>query len=179
MNLIVVTGMPGAGKSEIAKAASDLDVPVIVMGDIIREITCRKGLKPTPTNTRITMLEIREKEGPGAVAKYCIDAILKLNNDVILIEGCRSLAEIDVFQSYCDNLKIVCVHASPNTRFNRLQERKRDDAPTDWESFKERDIRELSVGLGGVIAMSDIMLVNELSLEKFQIICTNTIKELL
>ena len=34
--------------------------------------------------------------------------------------------------------------------------------------FRERDLRELSVGLGNVIALSSLMIVNEDSLEKLQ-----------
>ena len=91
-----------------------------------------------------------------------------------MIEGCRSIAEIDVFDDYADELMIICVHASPKVRFSRLQERNREDAPPTWEIFRERDIREISVGLGGVIALSDVMLINEGTLEDIQ----NSSKEL-
>ncbi|MHA2360535.1 MAG: AAA family ATPase, partial [Candidatus Thorarchaeota archaeon] len=37
MKLIIITGMPGAGKSEIADAFRDAGHPVIVMGDVVRE----------------------------------------------------------------------------------------------------------------------------------------------
>jgi len=91
-----------------------------------------------------------------------------------VIEGCRSIAEIDVFDDYAEEVKVVCVHASPKIRYSRLQERNREDAPSTWEIFRERDIREISVGLGGVIALSDIMLINEGTIDKIR----NTSKEL-
>lgn len=171
--------MPGAGKSEIADSALDLDIPVIVMGDIIRELTRTKGLEPTHENTRTTMLQLREESGPGAVAKICLNSLLNLNYDVVVIEGCRSLDEVEVFRSHTDDLVIVGVHASPTTRFKRLQDRDRSDAPVDWPSFRERDLREISVGLGGVIAMSDIMILNETSLEEFRSKCKSTMRELI
>ena len=65
-------------------------------------------------------------------------------------------------------MTIICVHASPKIRFSRLQERNREDAPQTWEIFRERDVREISVGLGGVIALSDVMLVNEGTLDDIQ-----------
>jgi dephospho-CoA kinase len=55
----------------------------------------------------------------------------------------------------------VAIHASPKTRFQRLLSRKRSDDPNTWEVFFERDSRELDVGLGDVIALADLVLINE------------------
>jgi dephospho-CoA kinase len=55
----------------------------------------------------------------------------------------------------------VAVHASPETRFNRLYRRRRSDDPDGWELFRERDMRELSVGLGNAIAMAEYLIINE------------------
>ncbi len=153
--------MPGAGKSGVAQAFHDVGIPVIVMGDVIREETRKRGLNPNPENTKKVMLELRERSGPGAVASFCVDELQGLDSDIVVIEGCRSIAEIDVFDDCADSVIIVCVHTSPKKRYARLRERNREDAPPSWEVFRERDIREISVGLGGVIALSDIMLVNE------------------
>ena len=168
MKLVIVTGMPGAGKSGIAQSFHDVGVPVIVMGDVIRNETRKRGLEPNPENTRKVMLELREKNGPGAVASFCIDDLRALNSEIVVIEGCRSIAEIDVFDDCADTVTIVCVHTSPRERYRRLRERNREDAPPSWEVFRERDVREISVGLGGVIALSDIMIVNESSLAEFE-----------
>jgi dephospho-CoA kinase len=161
MKLIIMTGMPGAGKSEVADAFQRAEVPVIVMGDVIREEVRRRGLEETPANTKKIMLELREKDGAGAVAKRCVGSLVDLDAPVVVVEGCRSLAEIDVFDDCAKSVVIICVHTSPGTRFERLRQRQRDDDPEDWETFRERDIRELSVGLGSVISLSDIMIVNE------------------
>jgi len=168
MKLVIVTGMPGAGKSGVAQAFHDVGIPVIVMGDVIRNEARRRGLEPNPVNTKKIMLELREEDGPGAVALFCIDDLKELGSEIVVIEGCRSIAEIDVFDDCAEAVVIVCVHASPKERYKRLRERNREDAPPSWEVFRERDIREISVGLGGVIALSDIMLVNEGSLAEFQ-----------
>jgi len=168
MKLLIVTGMPGAGKSGVASAFHDAGIPVIVMGDVIREETKKRGLDPNPENTKKVMLELREKGGPGAVASFCVDELKELKTDTVVIEGCRSIAEIDVFDDCVDEVVIVCVHSSPKERYNRLRKRNRDDAPPSWEVFRERDIREISVGLGDIIALSDIMLVNDGTLVEFQ-----------
>ncbi|NHI83216.1 MAG: flagellar hook-basal body complex protein FliE [Candidatus Thorarchaeota archaeon] len=161
MKLVIMTGMPGAGKSEVADAFRRAGFPVIVMGDVIRKEVMKRGLTQTPENNRKIMLDLREKEGFGAVAKYCLEELRSIDSSIIVIEGCRSLAEVDVFDSCADSVLIVCVHSSPKIRYQRLCQRGRDDDPQDWGTFRERDIREISVGLGGVIALSDIMIVND------------------
>ena len=174
LKIIIITGMPGAGKSEVANAFHNAGFPLIIMGDVIREETRNRGLEATPENTKKVMLELRELHGPGAIATRCLDSLCKQKADAIVIEGCRSIAEIDVFDDYAEEVIIVCVHASPKIRYSRLQERNREDAPSTWEIFRERDIREISVGLGGVISLSDIMLINEGTIDKIR----NSSKEL-
>lgn len=169
MKLIVVTGMPGAGKSEVADYLQRrYGIPVVVMGDVIREEARRRGLEPDSANTKSIMLELRERDGPSAIAIRCVGKLKEMDNPIVVIEGCRSLAEVDVFRKFAEHAVIVCVHSSPATRFERLRSRGREDAPSSYEVFKERDMREISVGLGGVIALADIMLVNEGTLSQLR-----------
>jgi len=179
MKIIIITGMPGAGKGILAETFRAVDVPVIVMGDIIRNETKRRGLEPNPKNTKKVMLELREKDGLGAIALHCVEFLKSEQSSYVVIEGCRSIAEIDVFNNYAEAVLIIGVHASPSIRFHRLKERARKDAPPDWQSFRERDIREISVGLGGVIALSDFMILNEASLEDMQAKSVDTVKKVL
>ena len=168
MKLIIVTGMPGAGKSEVAEAFHKAGIPVIVMGDVIRKEVERRGLAVNPKNTKRVMLELRERDGPGAVALHCVENLKNSDSEVVVIEGCRSLAEVDVFDDCAKEVCIVCVHSSPKTRFSRLQQRGRKDDPKDWATFRERDLREISVGLGAIISLSDIVVVNEGTIEELR-----------
>ena len=174
LKIIIITGMPGAGKSEVANAFQNAGYPLIIMGDVIREETRSRGMEANPENTKKVMLDLRKVHGPGAVATRCLDGLCKQDSDIVVIEGCRSIAEVDVFDDYADEVTSICVHASPKIRFSRLQDRNREDAPSTWEVFRERDIREISVGLGGIIALSNIMLINEGTLDSIQ----NSSKEL-
>ncbi|MFW9845106.1 MAG: AAA family ATPase [Candidatus Thorarchaeota archaeon] len=165
MKLIILTGMPGAGKSEVADAFHQAGTPVIIMGDVVREEVRRRGMEITPANNKQVMLELRERDGQGAIAKHCVKHLETADSELVVIEGCRSLAEVDVFDDYAESVCIICVHSSPKTRFERLQKRGRKDDPQDWSTFRERDLREISVGLGAVIALSDIVVVNEKTIE--------------
>ena len=176
MEIVLISGMPGAGKSILADEFRSAGFPVIVMGDVIRNEARRRGLEPDPENTKKVMLELRKQDGMGAIAKRCVEHLKDENSPLVVIEGCRSIAEIDVFDDYAETLRIISVHSSPNVRFERLKNRGRDDAPPKWETFRERDMRELSVGLGGVIALSDMMIVNEGTLDEFQKMIQSVVK---
>jgi len=159
--LVGVAGMPGAGKATVKEMVERMGYPVVVMGDEIREETRRRGLKLTPENVGMVMLKLREEEGPAVVAKRCLPKIEKAKGKVVVVDGIRSLHEVNEFKRHFPSFTLVAIHASPETRFQRLFQRKRSDDPEGWETFMERDLRELSVGLGSAIATADHMIINE------------------
>jgi dephospho-CoA kinase len=159
--VIGVAGLPGSGKSLITRMAEEMGYSVIIMGDVVREETIKRGLRLTPENVGAVMLKLRDEEGPAVVAKRCIPRIENAKSDVIIIDGLRSLHEVEEYKRHFKNFVTIAVHASPETRFQRLFRRKRSDDPQGWESFRQRDMRELSVGLGNVIATADYMTINE------------------
>lgn len=159
--VIGVAGMPGAGKATIREIVQKMGYPAVVMGDEIRNEAKRRKLKPTPENLGMIMLKLREEEGPAAVAKRCIPKMEKAGGKVVVVEGIRSLHEVEEFKKQFPNFTLIAIHASPETRFRRLFQRRRSDDPRSWETFMERDLRELGVGLGSVIATADHIIVNE------------------
>lgn len=166
--VIGVAGMPGAGKATLRGAAESMGLPVVIMGDEIRDETKRRGLEPTPENIGKVMLMLREEEGPASVAKRCIPKIEASHSDIVLVDGLRSLHEVDEFKKRFAHVSVVAVHSSPEARFQRLSKRKRSDDPEGWGVFYRRDLRELSVGQGDVVALADYMIVNEGSYDDFK-----------
>jgi len=167
--VIGVAGMPGAGKATIKATAENMGYSVVVMGDEIREETRRRGLEPTPENIGKIMLQLREEEGSSTVAKRCIPKIVNAKSHIFFVDGVRSLDEVDEFKKHFNDFTLIVVHSSPETRFQRLSKRKRSDDPKGWDVFYQRDLRELSVGQGDVIALADHMIVNEGTYEEFKV----------
>ncbi|MEA2090592.1 MAG: AAA family ATPase [Thermoproteota archaeon] len=159
--VIGLAGMPGSGKSVVREAAGELGCSIVMMGDEIRLETKRRKLELTPENVGEVMLKLREEEGPGVVAKRCVPKIKGAKGKTVLVDGIRSLHEVEEFRKRFPNFTLLAVHTSPKTRFQRLFKRKRSDDPKRWETFQERDLRELNVGLGSVIASANFMIVNE------------------
>ena len=159
--VIGITGMPGAGKGTATEALKKQGYPVVVMGDLIREETEKRGLPATPENMGKVMLKIREEGGAGVVAKRCLPKIMEANNPIVIVEGIRGLSEVKEFKEHFSDLYLIAIHASPKKRFQRLRRRGRSDDPKTWEEFETRDLRELVVGVGSVIAVSDQIVINE------------------
>ncbi len=162
--------MPGAGKSTIAEGLKSKGYEIINMGDAVRAEAKNRNLEPNGENLGKLMLELREKNGPGAVANLVKPLIQNSQSDVIVIDGIRSNAEIQVLKN-SGNIKILSIHASSDTRFDYLTNRGRSDDPENRETFEKRDDRELSVGISTSIALADETISNN-NLTKEQLIET-------
>ena len=176
-NVIAMSGMPGAGKGIASQAGKQLGFDVFVLGDVIREETERRGLDPTPQNMGAVMLDIRAKEGPAVVARRLMSKIEQSKASTVIIEGIRSLHELNEIRTKYEVVPLA-IHASPKTRFERLLSRNRSDDPKTWETFQERDFRELDVGLGHVLALADIVLVNEGNIPELELAFRKAVSKL-
>jgi len=158
--LILITGMSGAGKTTLAGMFEGEGYRVITMGDVIRGLAAERGLEPSPDVLGAIAREIRREGGDAAVAERCVEKLKKMLGDAFVVDGIRSMSEVDVFGKTLD-VALVAVHASPETRYRRLRGRGRTDDPGDREAFHKRDLRELGFGMGWAIALADHMVVNE------------------
>ena len=164
--LILLAGMPGSGKSVVADVGNELGYVTVSMGDLVREEAKKRRIPLTREAIMRLALRLREEEGDGAVAVRTVKRVKKVADEgakKIIVDGVRSLAEVNVFKRLLSEFKIIllAVHSSPRTRFKRIVERGRSDDPSRWEDFVKRDEEELRMGVGNVIALADYMIVNE------------------
>lgn len=162
MKVFAFAGMPGAGKSVAVEAAKKHGIPVLRMGDFIWEEVRRRGLPITSESVAEVAMQMRTDFGPGVWAEKTVDRLKSLAPQVGCIDGVRSEAELEVFRHRLGHdFTLVAIHASRSTRMARLLARRREDDVKDEGEFVARDERELGWGLGRVIALADVMLVNE------------------
>ena len=160
--VIGLTGMHGSGKSlVVVETARELGYAVVVMGDVIREETAKRGLELNPKNVGKVMLELRAAGGDNVIAEKCISKIEQQKKTKVIVDGIRSLHEAEVFKTHFAKFALMAVHSSPETRYKRLYSRGRSDDPNCWKLFHERDTRELGVGIGNAIALTEFMVINE------------------
>ena len=177
--VVAVAGMPGSGKAVFRRVFTKMGFPVVVMGDVIREEAKLRNLEPTPENLGTLMLNLRAADGPAAVAKRCVPKLEKATERIVGVDGIRSLPEVHEFKKHFPNFLLVAIHASPKKRYQRLFRRRRSDDPQNWETFMERDMRELGVGMGDVIATADQMIVNEGTFAQLKTRIKKVLKEIL
>ena len=151
--------MPGSGKSTIVSALKAKGIEVLNLGDGVRAEAKRRNLEPTGDNLGKLMLELRKKNGAGAIAELLTESIKNSQSKVIIVDGVRSTAEIEVLRNV-GLVKLLSIEATSDTRYKFLSSRGRSDDPITREKFEERDNRELGVGIGESIAIADEAIVN-------------------
>lgn len=169
MKIVALVGMPGSGKSEVARVFEESGFARIRLGDITDEEIKKLGLPLNEANERMVRESLRRKYGMAAYAilsKPKIDFFLPKSS--VILDGLYSWEEYLVLKSYYgEELAVLAVWASPLTRYKRLAGRK--IRPLTLDEASARDKAEIeNLNKGGPIAMADITILNELSLQSLQ-----------
>ena len=170
MKIIAFTGMPFSGKSEAVKIAKEQGIPVVRMGDMIWEETKKQGLELNDQNVGMIANNMRKTHGKDIWAKKTIKKINSMKEtELLVIDGIRNIEEIETFEKELGkNFVLIAIEVSDETRHKRALMRGRNDDSMDPDLIKQRDRRELSWGLGNVIAIADSVVTNEGKLEDFK-----------
>ena len=169
MKVIAFVGMPGAGKTEASNVAREMQIPVVVMGDVLREEVKNRGLEPTDKNIGAVANQLRKDEGMDAIAKRCIPMITAIRSGVVVVDGIRGIAEVEAFKkAFDDNFTLVKIDAPFELRLDRLSMRGRSDDMSSAEGLHQRDERELSWGMGKAIDSATMSVVNLDPIERFK-----------
>ncbi|MEM3320219.1 MAG: dephospho-CoA kinase [Metallosphaera sp.] len=137
---------------------------VIVMSESVRkryEKDARHGERLMDYAKRL-----REIYGEGIVARLSIEEI-RGSTEKVAFDGVRNLAEVEEF-SRLGNPLVVAVHSPPKLRYERMKRRMRSDDSVRDEDLRRRDLEELSLGIGSVIALADVVIVNDSTEEEFK-----------
>jgi len=169
MKVVVIVGMAGAGKSQVAKVFEEHGFKKVRFGDITDEELRNKGLEPNEENERYIRQQLRRQHGMAAYAKLNlarIDSALK-SSDVV-VDGLYSWEEYILLKEYYSGqFNTVAIWASTATRHGRLVNRL--ERPLTLEEAASRDKSEIeNSNKGGPIAMADFTIINEASLEELE-----------
>lgn len=169
MKLIAFVGMPASGKSEAAAIAKKLGIPVVNMGDVVREETARRGLSPTDENIGGIGTALRREEGMDVIAKRCVPKIRAIKSKVVIIDGIRNINEIEYYKKeFGNDFRLIAINTPFDIRFERVKMRARSDDMKSMEELKRRDEREKGWGLDRAIEKADINSDNTGSIEEFR-----------
>jgi len=169
MKVVSIVGMAGAGKSEVAGVFEKNGFARVRFGDVTDDEIKKRGLELNEENERYVRELLRQEQGMAAYARLNLPVIDKaLQHSGAVIDGLYSWEEYTFLKDYYgENLYLVAVWASPETRYSRLASRA--TRPLTLEEAASRDRAEIEyTNKGGPIAMAGFTIVNEISLEQLR-----------
>jgi len=171
MRVYGTVGLAGSGKGELAAVARKEGIPVVTMGDVIRQACRDRGLDPTEDHGTVAKI-LRDEDGPAAVAERSLPMVRDAVDggaDIVVVDGLRSMVELEVFaDAFGEAFEVVSVEAPFGLRAERLSDRRRDASDGNLEALRARDERELEFGMGEVMEAADYRIENTDSLESFR-----------
>lgn len=164
------TGRAGAGKTTVASTfAENNNLLFIELGSAVRNLAAEyhdievnelesKQLSKTATTLR--------QEFGGDVFAQEVTESLTSNEDVV-ISGVRSIEALEHFRDYFDETHLINIETDFEVRYERIKSRDREgEDEFTRDDLKERDSDENQRGVKEVMALSDININNNSSLQE-------------
>ena len=177
MKVVALVGMPGSGKSEVARVFEHNGYKTVRFGDVTDEEVKKRGLELNENNEKSVREGLRAEYGMAAYAILNLHRIeASLGSANVIIDGLYSWEEYKYLkEKISGNLLAVAVWAPPALRYHRLVSR--TIRPLTAEQARSRDYAEIeNVNKGGPIAMADYTIINDSKLESLIKQATDIIK---
>jgi dephospho-CoA kinase len=160
--VIILTGMPGSGKSTAALEFSNLNVPVIGMGDAIRKEMKRLGIEINNRSLRLFSKKMTRIHGRKYVINLVKKELLEVfkTNNIVVLDGARRISEVEEVKKEGYRPVILAIIADKEVRFNRIVKRKNESDFSSYSEFEWREKQELGYGISEVIASADYYIDN-------------------
>ncbi len=164
------TGPNAAGKGEAIKYLVEKKKFLsFSLSDIIREEAKKRGFEPSRDNLITIGNELREKEGPGILAKKIIQKIK--NSPQAVVDSIRNPYEVEELRRGLADFKLIGITADVKVRFERAKLRNRPGEGQTLEEFIAKEERENSTDenaqqLNKCFEMADFKIDNCGSLEE-------------
>ncbi len=148
--IIVVTGLPGSGKSEVSREIKKRRIPTFVTGDMIKEEVIKRGLDLTVESSEYTARELRKQYGPDAPIRMIEPKIEAIKQGIVCVDGPRNIKEIELLREHGE-IFLILVESAKKVRYSRLKKRGGSRDPEKWERFLWRDRKELERGMNSLL----------------------------
>lgn len=179
-NLIAVVGMSGSGKSIATDYLESIGWTKLYFGGITYKLMEEQGIERTPDgkSEQVFRENLRKQYGPECYAKLLepdIKKTIKKNN--VVLDGLYSWYEYKYLIEKFKNLKLICVIADKEIRYERVS--KRPDRPFDRDAIIHRDLTEIeNLYKGGPIAYADYYIYNNGSIDEYHKRLKEILKEI-
>ncbi len=163
-DVVVLVGMPGAGKSFCVEYLEKKGFPSVYFGGITIDEVKRRGLEVNEANEKLVREELRATEGAGVMALRTIpkvEALFGAGSRVVVADGLYSWTEYKIFkEKFGEHAIIVAITAPRKLRHERLAQR--PVRPLTEQQVSAREYAEIeNIEKGGPIANADFTIVNK------------------
>jgi len=148
--IILVTGLPGSGKTAVSSCIREARIPVFIMGDIIREEIRKRGLEFNNRNSELVAVQLRKEQGTDFVAKKMGEKINAVDDAVVCVDGAREISEAEYLSKF-GKLVLLVVKSPDRIRYQRLVEAGGYKKPRNYEEFLWRSEQESGRGMGELV----------------------------
>lgn len=179
--IIGLTGKNGAGKGEAASFLQSLGFLYYSLSDAVREEVAARGLPITRDNLVVVANELRNTFGAKILAERILQKLNPQKNYVI--DSIRNPAEVEALRT-AQNFTLIAITANPQTRFERMKTRARENDPTTLEGFMAAEAREAESDdpnrqqLNRTEAMADLKVSNDSLIVELQLSLRRALAEL-
>jgi len=159
--LLLIVGMPGAGKSTVVRYLEAKGWPVVHFGQITLDEVERLGLPPSQQSEKTARESLRKHHGSVVYAQMSLPAILGYLKDTFtIVDGLYSWDEYLFLKENVPNpLYIISVSADRRIRYARLASRATRSLSS--SEAEARDLAEIqTLQKGGPIAIADFTILN-------------------
>jgi len=140
--ILGVSGLYGAGKSEVVTFLRDRSFYAWSLSDVIRDELRERGESETRERMIETGRALRAADGPGALARRLLPKLLPDRNYVI--DSVRHPAEVEALRSTGAGFRLIWVEADAALRLERIRARARPGDPSTAEDLARLEGRELA-----------------------------------
>ncbi|MDD3435072.1 MAG: AAA family ATPase [Patescibacteria group bacterium] len=168
--IIGLSGQIASGKEVVKKHLEKCCGGVsFKFSDVLRKIL--KDLDVPAERDNIIRLStfLRQAYGEDLLARALTKQVSEANNDLIIVDGIRRLADIE-YLKHLDNFYLIAIEAKLELRYQRALSRAENpgDAKKSWEEFLADEAKETEVTIPAVMAQANYTLENNGTLEELK-----------
>ncbi|HZJ77778.1 MAG TPA: AAA family ATPase [Clostridia bacterium] len=169
--VIAAVGKNGTGKDFFLEyLAQKYDLPMVSIGDIVRELATNDGLELTRENLHKTSQKYMGQFGQTFFPSQIVKKIKESNSPVFLVSGVRPLSDVQYLKdAFADEFLLVDIVISDDmVRYERMLARGSDRDGNSVEKLKGYDLGEEKIfKTSETEKLADIIIKNDDGVEDF------------
>lgn len=170
MLIIGLTGLAASGKSTVAKHLQKKGFELLTFSDILkkeaekRNLLAGRGDEEQKAILSKLGIELRDLSGNrGVLADFLVKTIESKGFQRVVVDGFRSIEEVDRFKDNFGSFYLIFVDAKPEIRFKR---KALIDKKVEEKAFFARDKENIEKqGVGEVIRAANFRIDNNVTLD--------------